>query len=52
MMGVQVHIQSPLPEVRHIGMVVGESLMNLLHNTGPHKEGEGEGESGGEGTEV
>jgi hypothetical protein len=33
MMGVQTHIQSPLPAVRHTGMAVGEVLMNSLHET-------------------
>lgn len=33
MTGIQVHIQSPLPEVRHVGMAVGQTLMNLLHPT-------------------
>lgn len=33
MLGVQTHIQSPLPEVRHIGMAVGEVLMNSLQGT-------------------
>lgn len=28
---MQVHIQSPLGEVRHIGMAVGQTLMNMLH---------------------
>lgn len=33
MSGVQAHIQSPIAEVRHIGMSVGQSLMNMLHHT-------------------
>ncbi len=37
--GVQAHIQSPLPEVRHVGMVVAECLMNKLTRSPSAKEG-------------
>lgn len=33
MSGIETHVQCPLPEVRHVGMVVGECLMNQLHPT-------------------
>ena len=33
MSGVQAHIQIPLEEVRYIGMAVGQTLMNMLHQT-------------------
>ncbi len=54
MSGVQAHIQSPLPDVRHVGMVVAECLMSKLTRP-PAKEGgtkseekEGEEEKPGE----
>lgn len=37
MQGVQAHIDSPLQEWRHIGMAVGECLMNRLNPTAKHK---------------
>lgn len=33
MAGVEVHMQTPLLDVRHLGMAVGECLMNKLHKT-------------------
>lgn len=32
MAGIQTHIESPLEQVRHIGMVVGECLMNKFNS--------------------
>ena len=34
-----MHIESPLPEVRHVGMAVGQCLMNLLHPTNKESNG-------------
>jgi len=33
MSGVEAHIQCPLPDMRHIGMVVGEKIVNMLSDT-------------------
>lgn len=36
MAAIQTHIDSPVTEIRHVGMVVGEQLMNWLHPGGAH----------------
>ncbi len=38
MSGIQVHVESPQPEVRHVGMAVGQILMNLLHPSTKEKD--------------
>ena len=37
MSGIQVHIDSPIETVRHVGMATGECLMNRLNPSTSHK---------------
>ncbi|XP_051825365.1 telomere length regulation protein TEL2 homolog [Antechinus flavipes] len=34
--GVQCHIESSLPQVRHLGMIVAEAISSRIHSEGPH----------------
>ncbi|XP_072456156.1 telomere length regulation protein TEL2 homolog isoform X1 [Notamacropus eugenii] len=34
--GVQCHIESSLPQVRHLGMIVAETISSRIHSEGPH----------------
>ncbi|XP_074053272.1 telomere length regulation protein TEL2 homolog isoform X3 [Macrotis lagotis] len=34
--GVQCHIQSSLPQVRQLGMIVAETVSSRIHSEGPH----------------